>query len=162
MAYLTLFSTVLVHQSDQHAAWAMATGRLNLMCGCPCLQGQRAKELQHPVLTKKATRLCYSEAGAGPDREAFLTCCTQQPELHEHLERSIRLHLAGFPAYKPRESDATLLCNLPDVCGSVVSPPPAAALTESLCGCCCRIICCSARRQLEAVSAWYHIMLCNP
>ena len=34
---------------------------------------------------------------------------------------SIRLHLADYPAYNPKDPEATMLCNLPDARGSTVS-----------------------------------------
>ena len=78
--------------------------------------------MERPVLTKKRTRLCYSEDGAGPSREAFVACGRQQPELLEHPERSCRLRLAGFPVYNPRDPDATLLRNLPNAVRGEPSP----------------------------------------
>ena len=102
-------------------------------CGCQRVQGQRAKELERPVLTKKAIRLCYREGAAGPEGEAFLARCEQQPELADNLERSIRLHLAGYPPYNPRDPEATLLCNLPDARGYLVSSPPDALVATYIC-----------------------------
>lgn len=69
-------------------------------------------------MVKTGRRMCYS--GYGEHRQAFLDRQVKQPDL-ARLERCLRLFLAGNPEYDPRQAEQTLLCNLPDVPGALVS-----------------------------------------
>ena len=107
-------------------------------------------ELNRPILTKRVTSLCYSASRSGPEREAFLARCAQEPDLQEHLERSIRLHLADYPAYNLKDPEATMLCNLPDARGHTVSPFPGAVAMLQLSA---SVLCSAPAHQ----SVWRHV-----